>query len=94
MMYNFAIYNNSTLYVVGGGKMDWNTIWENTISGVLVVWIGGAGAWLAYAFGIRGKERAQEASARKKEIYIPLKYELKRITDLPYDIWKRIETCY
>lgn len=70
--------------------MDWNNIWENTISGILVVIFGGISAWLVYSLGIKGKEKSQLASQRKQNIYIPLKYEMKNITDMEYDIWKEI----
>lgn len=55
--------------------LNWNNIWESTISGIFVVIFGGISAWLAYILGIRGKEKSQIASRRKQEIYIPLKYE-------------------
>lgn len=72
--------------------MDWNTIWENTISGIIVVIFGGISAWLVYSLGIKGKEKSQLATQRKQDIYIPLKYEMKNITDMEYDIWKDIIT--
>lgn len=72
--------------------MDWNNIWENTISGIFVVIFGGISAWIVYLLGIRGKEKAQIASLRKQEIYIPLKYELKGIIDMEHNIWKNIKT--
>jgi hypothetical protein len=72
--------------------LDWNNIWESTISGIFVVMFGGISAWLAYTLGIRGKERSQIASRRKQEIYIPLKYEMKSITDMERNIWKEINT--
>lgn len=70
--------------------MDWNNIWESTISGIFVVIFGGISAWLAYMLGIRGKERSQIASQRKQEIYIPLKYEMRNLTDMEHNIWKEI----
>lgn len=70
--------------------MDWNNIWESTISGIFVVVFGGISAWLVYSLGIKGKEKSQLATQRKQDIYIPLKYEMKNITDMEYDIWKDI----
>lgn len=70
--------------------MNWNNIWESTISGIFVVIFGGISAWLAYILGIRGKERSQIASHRKREIYIPLKYEMKALMEINHDIWRDI----
>lgn len=70
--------------------MNWNNIWESTISGIFVVIFGGISAWLAYILGIRGKERSQIASHRKQEIYIPLKYEMKALMEINHDIWSDI----
>ena len=72
--------------------MNWNSIWENTISGIFVVIFGGISAWLVYSLGIKGKEKTQLATQRKQDIYIPLKYEMKNLTDMEYDIWKDITT--
>lgn len=72
--------------------MNWNSIWENTISGIFVVIFGGISAWLVYSIGIKGKEKTQLATQRKQDIYIPLKYEMKNLTDMEYDIWKDITT--
>lgn len=69
--------------------MNWNNIWESTISGIFVVIFGGISAWLAYILGIRGKEKSQIASRRKQEIYIPLKYEMKTLMEMN-DIWRDI----
>lgn len=70
--------------------MDWNNIWESTISGIFVVIFGGIAGWIVYCIGIKGKERSQIASQRKQEIYIPLKYELKNLIDMRFDIWTKI----
>lgn len=70
--------------------LNWNSILENTISGIFVVIFGGVSAWIAYTVGLKGKEKSQTASQRKQEIYIPLKYEIKNILDMPFDIWKDI----
>ena len=72
--------------------MNWYNIWESTISGIFVVIFGGVSAWLVYTLGIKGKEKSQIASQRKQEIYIPLKYEMKSIIDMDYNIWKEITT--
>lgn len=72
--------------------MNWYNIWESTISGIFVVTFGGVSAWLVYTLGIKGKEKSQIASQRKQEIYIPLKYEMKSIIDMDYNIWKEITT--
>ena len=69
--------------------MNWNNIWESTISGIFVVIFGGISAWLAYILGIRGKEKSQIASRRKQEIYIPLKYEMKTLMEMN-DIWTKL----
>ena len=55
-----------------------------------MVIFGGISAWLAYILGIRGKEKSQIASHRKQEIYIPLKYEMKMLMEMNYDIWEDI----
>lgn len=69
--------------------LNWNNIWESTISGIFVVIFGGISAWLAYILGIRGKEKSQIALRRKQEIYIPLKYEMKTLMEMN-DIWRDI----
>lgn len=76
--------------------MDWTQIGQdiisNSLSGLIVASIGGVTAWFLYSIGIKGKEREQIASERKKNIYIPLKYEMKAITDAPENIWVRVES--
>lgn len=76
--------------------MDWTQICQdvisNSLSGLIVALIGGTTAWFLYSSGIKGKEREQIASERKKNIYIPLKYEMKSITDAPENIWARVES--
>lgn len=70
--------------------MDWNVIWQDVISGIIVAGVCGITAWIIYETGIRGKERGQIASERKKNIFIPLKYEMKRISMMADDIWQDI----
>lgn len=74
--------------------MNWNAILQDiissSISGIIVASVCGLAAWLVYDTGIKGKERGQIASERKNTIFVPLKYEMKRITAIPDDIWQDI----
>ena len=55
--------------------MDWNIIWSDVISGTILLIIGGVGGWFAGV--IKGKKESSKEIERKKEIYKPLKNELK-----------------
>ena len=79
--------------------MNWEQILQDvvssSISGVVVAAICGFAGWTLYTTGIKGKEKSQLASERKKTIFVPLKYEMKCITAMSDDIWQdiRVETA-
>lgn len=75
-------------------KLDWQVIAEDIISGTATAFICAFGAWLVYKFGFKGKEDAQMATERKKEIFIPLRDELKAIYEKPENIWERINVSF
>lgn len=78
----------------GIAKLDWKTILQDTLSnsfsGIIVATFCGIVGWIVYSTGIKGKERSQIASERKREIYIPLKYELDKIINLKNSVWQEI----
>ncbi|MEG2687340.1 MAG: hypothetical protein RR954_09540 [Christensenellaceae bacterium] len=71
--------------------MDWTTIFQDTISGIMVASFCGIVGWIVYLTGIKGKEKNQIASERKREIYIPLKYELDNVVHLKDTVWQNVE---
>lgn len=64
--------------------MDWNTIWSDVISGIILLIIGGVGGWFAGV--IKGKKESSTAIERKNEIYQPLINELKKYSQFDWDI--------
>lgn len=69
--------------------MDWNTIWNDTISGTMLLAIGGVGGWFAGI--IKGKKESSTAIERKNEIYQPLMNELKKYSQFDWDIQEIIK---
>lgn len=74
--------------------MNWVTIGQdiisNSVSGIIVAAVCGGVGWFIYSTGIKGKDREQQASARKNDIYIPLKYELISLMNKKENIWEKI----
>lgn len=70
--------------------MNWNTIWNDVISGTILLIIGGVGGWFAGV--VKGKKESSTAIERKNEIYQPLINELKKYSQFDWDIQEIIKT--
>lgn len=75
-------------------KLDWSGIIRDIVCGTTAAFICALAAWLIYEIGFKGKEDSQTASERKKEIYIPLRDELKAIYDKPENVWEEISVGF
>lgn len=69
--------------------MDWNVIWNDVISGAILLAIGSTGGW--FAGKLKGKKESSEAIKRKNDIYQPLLNELEKYSQHDWDILSKVE---
>ena len=69
--------------------MDWNVIWNEVISGAILLAIGSTGGW--FAGKLKGKKESSEAIKRKNDIYQPLLNELEKYSQHDWDILSKVE---
>lgn len=70
--------------------MDWNIIWNDVISGAILLAIGSMGGW--FAGKLKGKKESSEAIKRKNDIYQPLLDELEKYSQHDWDILSKVES--
>ncbi|MDD2972761.1 MAG: hypothetical protein PHE02_11600 [Lachnospiraceae bacterium] len=68
--------------------MDWNSIWDDVISGCILLAIGGVGGWFAGLF--KGKKESSAEVERKDELYQPLLDNLVKYTDFDWSIMEKV----
>ena len=69
--------------------MDWNVIWNDVISGAILLAIGSTGGW--FAGKIKNKNESSEANKKKNDIYQPLLNELEKYSQHDWDILSKVE---
>ena len=69
--------------------MDWNVIWNDVISGAILLAVGSTGGW--FAGKLKGKKESSEAIKRKNDIYQPLLNELEKYSQHDWDILSKVE---
>ncbi|MGF6990527.1 hypothetical protein M2150_001792 [Lachnospiraceae bacterium PM6-15] len=69
--------------------MDWNKIWNDVISKIVWLLVGGAGGWIVGLF--KGKKESSTAIERKDKIYQPLIDEIKRYSKFDWSVRENIK---